>query len=166
MTLIKILVAYCNNRGIGINNKLPWHLPSDLKRFKELTTDNIVIMGRKTWSSLPIYPLPNRLNIVLTKDRDYVIDHPNVKVFNDFTEALDYLDVYGINKVAYVIGGGEIYKQAISYTDEILATEIDMDCETDTFFPNISDRIWKISDTTPNVADHTGLSNYVTYTRF
>lgn len=167
MLQLKMIVAYDVNRGIGKDNKLPWYIPEDMKHFKELTTDNIVVMGRKTFESLPNGALPNRLNIVLTTNKRFTTNDRNVLVFNDIESMMSTLsssNEAGDNRTAYVIGGGIIYEQLLSYVDVVIASVIDIDSGADTFFPFLSDRIWKISSTTS--VDSTIPFDIVNYVRF
>jgi dihydrofolate reductase len=122
------------NRVIGDSNTLIWHLPEDLKRFKQLTTGNAIVMGRKTYESIG-RPLPNRRNIIITRDKDYSIE--GCEVVNSLEEA--FL-ITGSD--CFVIGGGEIYKQSLSYSEKIYLTLIDKDFEGDTEFPEINSE-WK-----------------------
>ena len=115
--MIKIIVAMSKNRVIGNNNELIWKLSSDLKRFKELTTDHSVVMGRKTYESIG-RPLPNRRNIVITTQPDYKLE--GVEVVNSIQEALLLT-----NNDCFIIGGGEIYKQTLHLADQIYMTVVD-----------------------------------------
>ena len=132
--MIKIIVAMSKNRVIGDSNTLIWHLPEDLKRFKQLTTGNAIVMGRKTYESIG-RPLPNRRNIIITRDKDYSIE--GCEVVNSLEEA--FL-ITGSD--CFVIGGGEIYKQSLSYSEKIYLTLIDKNFEGDTEFPEINGE-WK-----------------------
>ena len=131
MTLIKIIVAMSKNKVIGDSNSLIWHLPEDLKRFKQLTTGNTIIMGRKTYESIG-RPLPNRRNIIITRDLNYFVD--GCEVVNSLEEALLLS-----NNDCFIIGGGEIYRQAIDISDKIYLTLIDKEFEGDTTFPEIGE---------------------------
>ena len=137
--MISIIAAVSNNGVIGVDNKLPWDLPEDLKRFKELTTGNVVIMGRKTYESIG-KPLPNRINIVITRNKDFFA--PDVIVTNSLESAL--LKAGG-DKDIFIIGGGEIYKQSMGFADKLYITEVDMEVEGDTKFPTISDQ-WSVTE--------------------
>ena len=157
----KLIVAVCHGNGIGINNQLPWRLKSELAHFARLTKStidfskkNAVIMGRKTWESLPqrVRPLKNRINIVLTrsKTREEITDQDDVLVAASYDEALDLVDEMG-EKVesCWVIGGSAVYKEAMenSRLDKIFITKILNDYDCDTFFPSINIKEWKsISD--------------------
>ena len=138
--MLNMIVAHCRNRGIGINNKLPWKLKKDLKVFKNLTVgngNNTVIMGRKTWESLPIKPLPNRKNIVISNKLNFISD--SVPVFNNLETAKSYA-IRGGYKENWIIGGSELYKSALEELNlhEIFVTNIDKDIECDTFFPDLN----------------------------
>lgn len=167
MLPIKMIVAYSINRVIGNNGSLPWHIPGDLKRFKELTENNIVIMGRVTYDSLPKKPLPNRINIVLTTDLHFDPKDPDVIVFHYLSDLSRYLEINkDSGKIAYVIGGQSIYTQLLSIVDKVYATEINSEIEGDTFFPSLTDRIWKETNRTSNESEDGLQYDYVTYERF
>ena len=129
--MISIIVAKDKNGCIGKNNTLPFSIREDLKRFKRLTTGHDIIMGSKTWDSLPKKPLPNRKNIIITRNNLNFYDNTNenIKYVNSLEEAFD------ISSNPFVIGGGQIYKQALKYTDYIYETILDIEVENgDTFF--------------------------------
>lgn len=134
-----VIVARARNGVIGIENRLPWHLPEDLKHFKALTTGNAVIMGRKTWESLPpkFRPLPERLNIVVTRDRGYVAD--GATVAHSLPEAVAAAG----DRKAFVIGGAEIYAQALPLATRLEITEVDADIPGDAFFPALDAAAWR-----------------------
>lgn len=131
--MITLLAACSSNMIIGIDNKLPWYLLEDLKRFKMLTTGKVVLMGRKTYESIG-RPLPNRTNIVLSRDRTYKPE--GVFVYNNLEEILP------IFRDIIVIGGGEIYNQMIKIADVIELTLVDKEFDGDVFFPNIDLSKW------------------------
>lgn len=133
--MVKIIVATSKNRVIGDSNSLIWHLPADLKRFKELTTGNPIVMGRKTYESIG-RPLPNRRNIIITRDVKYDVE--GCEVVNSLEEALMIC-----NNNCFIIGGGEIYKQSMSIADQIYLTLVHEDFEGDTEFPEIGSE-WKM----------------------
>ena len=140
--MISLIVAKSENNVIGNKGRIPWHIPNDLKRFKELTTNNIVIMGRKTFESLPekYRPLPNRINIILSKDKSY---KPKCcMVFDNIKKALKKA---GNDKEIFIIGGGEIYKEGLKYANKVYITEVDGDFEGDTYFPKLN-KFWKLID--------------------
>lgn len=130
--MITLIAACSKNRVIGKDNQLIWNVPGDLKRFKELTTGHPVLMGRKTFESIG-RPLPNRTNIILTKDHTFKKD--GCLIYNDWREVLPLYE----NQNIFVIGGGEIYKQLLPKADKIELTLIDKDFEGDAFFPELGE---------------------------
>lgn len=157
--MIKIIVAISTNNILGNDNKLIWSLPNDLKRFKKLTSGNTVIMGRKTYESIG-RPLPNRRNIIITRDEKYEVD--GCEVVNSINEALLLC-----NRDCFIIGGGEIYKQTIDIADKIFLTLIDNDFEGDTTFPEI-DEEWHIVSILENEIDenHKYKYSFIDYERY
>ena len=137
--MLSIIVAKAKNNIIGKDNKLLWHLPDDLKRFKELTTGHNIIMGRKTFESLGRV-LPNRKHIVFTQNPDFKIDDENVQVVHSMLEIQEYIESKEEN---FVIGGAMIYNLLMPYVTKMYVTEIDKDFDGDTFFPKINTEIWK-----------------------
>ena len=135
--MIKIIVAISRNRVIGNNNQLIWSLPADLKRFKQMTTGNPVVMGRKTYESIG-KPLPNRRNIIITRDNEYKAE--GCEIVNSLEEALMLC-----NNDCFIIGGGEIYKQSMGLADKIYLTIVNEDFEGDTFFPEIGSEWIKVN---------------------
>jgi dihydrofolate reductase len=123
---LALIAALAQNRAIGRNGRLPWHISDDLKRFKRLTTGHAVLMGRRTWESLG-RPLPNRRNIVLSSS-----PLPGVESYRSIEDALAALA--GEEKV-FVIGGGEVYAQLLEHADELYLTLVREEIEGDTFFP-------------------------------
>ena len=133
--MIKIIVAVSENGVIGGDNSLIWNLPNDMKRFKQITTGNAVVMGRKTYESIG-KPLPNRRNIIISKDTNLFIDE--CEVVNSIEEALMLT-----NNDCFFIGGGEIYKQVLPLTDIIYLTKIHEDYfNGDTYFPELNKEEW------------------------
>lgn len=131
------IVAVSNDGGMGINNEMPWYLPGDLKYFKETTLESVVIMGRKTAESVG-KPLPYRLNIVLSKNKEYKPPEGFMKLSN-IEQAINWAPATEQN-TAYIIGGAEIFKQYHHLIDRLYLTKIDEDFECDVFFPmNILD---------------------------
>lgn len=139
MSKIAIIVAIDRNNAIGFENKLLFWLPNDLKRFKALTTGNTIIMGRKTFESLPKGALPNRRNVVLSHDQNLKLEGAEV-----FTTLEDAIASCQESEKIYIIGGASIYRQAFNIADELCITEIDATAnEADAFFPKIDLNIWK-----------------------
>lgn len=132
---LSIIVAQAQNRVIGINNNLPWHLPEDLRYFKQVTMGKPIIMGRKTYESIG-RPLPGRTNIVVSRDAEYQPD--NVKVVNSLEAARDLAEsvctVNGCDE-AMVIGGAQIYEQALALADRLYLTQVHADVNGDAWFP-------------------------------
>ena len=153
--MINIIVAMSKNRVIGNNNTLIWHLPEDLRRFKDLTTGNTLVMGRKTYESIG-NPLPNRRRSFITRDTNYLVD--GCEVVNSLEEALLLS-----NSDCFIIGGGEIYRQAIDIADRLYITTIDKEFEGDTTFPEI--REWYESDCQEFSNDELSWS-FIQYERF
>ena len=135
---LTIIAAASNNNVIGDNNKLIWHIPKDLMRFKELTLNHAVIMGRKTFESLP-NPLPNRLNIVVTRNTNY--NHDGIVVCESIEEALTHCTN---DSQPFIIGGGEIYSQTIDLVDRIELTRVYKNYKGDAFFPEIPEEKFKL----------------------
>lgn len=138
---LTILAAVASNGVIGKDNRLPWHLPEDLGRFKALTTGHAVIMGRKTWESLPakFRPLPQRLNIVVT--RDPAFSAPGALVTHSLLEAIAAAG----GAEAFVIGGAEIFIDVLPLADRLELTELDGAYEGDVFFPDFDRSAWRES---------------------
>lgn len=134
MTKISIISAIAQNRAIGKNNKLLWHIPEDFERFKSLTTNHPVIMGRTTFESIG-KPLPKRANIIVTRDKNY--QAKNCIVTNSLEEAIK-LAKSKDKKEIFIIGGGQIYEQAIKFADKLYLTVVEGNYEADTFFPDYS----------------------------
>ena len=135
---LSIIVAVGENNEIGYRNGLLWRLSADLKRFKELTTGHTVVMGRKTFESLPNGALPNRTNVVISRNQDFT--PINCLVFSSLDEAL--IKLSGDREV-YVIGGSQIYCQALSYASKLYITRVHANFpEADTFFPEIDRTRW------------------------
>jgi len=128
---LTIIAAASINNVIGFDNKLIWNIPKDLKRFKELTQGHSVIMGRKTFESLP-NPLPNRRNIVVTRNKNYSPE--GIEVFSSIEDAID---ACRDDLQSFIIGGGEIYSQTINIVDKIELTRVYKDYQGDAFFPDI-----------------------------
>jgi dihydrofolate reductase len=138
MAGLTLIAAVAKNGVIGSNNALPWHLPEDMKHFKQLTIGNAVIMGRKTWESLPerFRPLPDRLNIVVTRNAAYAA--PGATVVHTLDEALKV----GAGGTAYIIGGAELYAHALPLAQSLELTEIDAEFSGDAYFPDIDRTQW------------------------
>lgn len=134
---ISLIVAMATNRVIGLDNRLPWHLPADLQHFKAITMGKPILMGRKTWESIG-RPLPGRTNIVITRDNAYQAE--GCVVVHDIPAALAAAS--GHDEVM-VIGGAEFYRQVLPQADTLYLTCVDGDFEGDTFFPELADDDWR-----------------------
>lgn len=160
--MISAIVATAMNRVIGKQNDLPWYLPADLKRFKELTTDHTVVMGRKTHDSIIARigkPLPNRRSIVLTRDSEFHAE--GVEVCLSVEELIQKLPT---DQEVFVIGGEQIYEALMPYTDRIYATEVNVEVDGDAFFPEITAE-WREISREAHVKDEKNEHDYsyVTY---
>jgi dihydrofolate reductase len=141
--ILSAIAAMSQNRVIGKNNQLPWHIPEDLKYFKEKTKNKILIMGRKTFESLG-KPLPNRFHIVITRNESYDFHDPMVEVVSSLQHALElahmlsskYKQKFGDE--VFIVGGAEIYKQSMDLIQRLYLTVIEKDYEGDAFFPEFS----------------------------
>ncbi len=161
--MLSIIVAVAKNNAIGKDNKLLWHLPEDLKRFKKLTMNKNIIMGRKTFESLGRV-LPNRKHIVLCNDMNLNIDDENVLVLDDISKLDNYINSKEEN---FVIGGATIYKLLMPYVSKLYVTHIDENFDGDVYFPEIDLNIWK------KICEEDGVTNeenpysykYVSYIR-
>ncbi|MDB5012317.1 MAG: dihydrofolate reductase [Daejeonella sp.] len=158
---ISIVVVADEHNAIGKNNQLLCHLPADLKHFKKLTTGNTVVMGRKTFDSIG-KPLPNRKNIVITRQPDLTIE--GCEVVQSIQQALQSSEP---NSDVCIIGGAEIYRQSLDLTDIIYLTRIHHTFEADAFFPEINSEIWKQTSVEEHQPDEKNKYSYsfITYNR-
>ncbi len=139
--MLSIIVATASNNIIGGDNKLLWHISEDLKRFKEITSGNTIIMGRKTFESLPGI-LPNRKHVVLTRDKNFKVDSEMVEVIHSLDEILSTYE--HSTEEAFIIGGGEIYNSTLPFAKKLYLTKVKKEFEGDTKFPVINEHEWKI----------------------
>ncbi|MBO4816306.1 MAG: dihydrofolate reductase [Clostridia bacterium] len=161
--MLSIIVAIANKNVIGKDNKLIWHIPEDLKRFKSITSGHKMIMGRKTFESLGRI-LPNRKHIILCNDMEMDINNENVEVLDDISKLNKYIES---EEECFVIGGATIYKLLMPYSNKMYITKIDQDFVGDVYFPEIKDEEWKA------ISEEPGLKNdqnpydykYITYIR-
>ncbi|WP_374464954.1 dihydrofolate reductase [Chryseobacterium sp.] len=143
-----IVVAMGEKNEIGFENQLLWHLPKDLKHFKEITSGHPVIMGRKTYESIG-KALPNRTNIVVSRKKDWFEE--GILIVGSIKEALKFAKK--IDEEVFVIGGGNIYEQTMDVVDRLEVTLVKADLEADTFFPKIDPKIWKKTNETCHEKD-------------
>ncbi|WP_298418651.1 dihydrofolate reductase [uncultured Kordia sp.] len=160
---LSLIVAAAENHIIGKDNQLIWHLSDDLKRFKKLTSGHYIIMGRKTFESFP-KPLPNRTHVVITRQKDYQVPE-GVIIVNSIQDAIEIATAN--DNEPFVIGGGEIYKQALPYATKIELTRVHHEFEGDTFFPEIDLTAWKEVANTFHKKDekHEYEFSFITYER-
>jgi len=158
---LKLIFARARNGVIGHNNTLPWHLPEDLAHFKRTTLGCPVIMGRKTWDSLPpkFRPLPGRLNVVVTRQPDWRAE--GAQVAHSVQQACELCPA---DATAWVIGGAEVYAQAVDHATEAVVTEIDADFEGDAFAPELGGA-WVEVAREPRVSSQGLHFDFVTYRR-
>lgn len=147
--MLSIIVAIASNNVIGKDNKLLWYLPEDLKRFKKLTTNHTIIMGRKTFESIGKV-LPDRKHVVLTHNLDYVVDDPNVEIVHSIEDIQKYIDDDEEN---FVIGGALIYRMLLDKCKRMYITKINRDFEGDAVFPKINEEEWTVSGESEIITD-------------
>jgi len=156
---LKLVVAYSANRVIGRDNDLPWRLPADLAHFKRTTMGQPILMGRKTWESLG-RALPGRANYVISRDPDYVAE--GARVFSSLSSALAACQS---ELTACIIGGAQIFKDALPLADEIVATEIHADIDGDVFFPMPPEQEWVEHERLPQPEENGYRYDFVVYRR-
>ncbi|WP_410879785.1 dihydrofolate reductase [Myroides sp. DW712] len=137
--MITLIAAIAENKVLGKDNAIIWHLPDDFKHFKTLTSHHYIIMGRKTFESFP-KPLPNRTHVIITRQLDYVAPE-GCLVVHSLAEALQQTKK---EAEVFVIGGGEIYQQALAYADKLELTQVHASFEGDAFFPEFSTSDWQL----------------------
>jgi dihydrofolate reductase len=160
--MISIIVAIAENNAIGKDNELLWHIPEDLKRFKKITLGHSIIMGKRTWESLPVRPLRNRTNIILTD-----------KPADTFAGAIaafsidDAINKCGNDSEIFIIGGGSVYNQFLNIADRLYITHVHKTFDADTFFPEINPAVWEPLEKEEHKSDEgTDFSyTYITYQR-
>ena len=160
--MITIIVAVDRNNGIGYNNNLLAHIPGDLQRFKQITMGHCLIMGKKTWESLPLRPLPGRQNIVLTDNELDCFDC--ALTARSIDEALGFCEP---GKEIFIMGGGSVYRQFMPLADRLMVTHIDREFTADTFFPAIDPVEWYLSEKEDYMTDDPDAVTftYATYLR-
>lgn len=158
---ITLIVAAAENNAIGINNQMPWHLPNDFKYFKRNTMAHSVLMGRKTFDAIG-KPLPDRRNIVITRNANF--QGEDIDVANSIQEALLYCRD---EREVFIIGGANIYQQALPLANKVLLTRVHTHIEGDAFFPELPAEEWKLVSSEPHQADDKHAFNYTfeVYTR-
>jgi len=159
--MIIMIAAVAENNALGKNNELVWHLPNDFKRFKSLTTNHHIIMGRKTFESFP-KPLPNRTHVIITRQKNY---NPEGCIVVDSMEKA--IEVCPKHEDIFIIGGGEIYNLGMDFADSIELTLVHENFEADTFFPEIDKNKWQLISEEYHPADerHKFDFSYQTFTK-
>ncbi|MCZ2258256.1 dihydrofolate reductase [Sporosarcina sp. G11-34] len=158
--MISLLVAHDQNRVIGANNDLPWHIPEDLAYFKKMTMGKAMVMGRKTYESIG-RPLPGRLNIVVTRNKDFSAE--GVIVVHELNEAIEKAKVH--NEEIMIIGGAEIFRLTLEMADRLYITLIQKTFEGDTFFPSYSNE-WELTSTSEEKMTEDGIPfSFLVYER-
>ncbi len=159
-----LIAAMAANRVIGGNNKMLWHLPADLKHFKQLTMGKPILMGRKTFESIGGKPLPGRINIVITRDTSF--EYPGVFVAHDLASAWQLAQSHAVDEIM-VMGGASIYEQALPLADRLYLTFIQLNVAGDAYFPDISAYRWSEIESHSFRPDDNNPFNYsfVTYDR-
>lgn len=162
--IISMIAAMGENRVIGRDNDIPWHLPDDFQYFKKTTKGHHVLMGRKNWESLPhsYRPLPNRTNLIITRQQDYKAEGGTV--IHSLKQAIQIAEKAG-EKEAFIIGGGEIYRMGLELADRIYLTEINGIFEGQVTFPEFDKSIWKEASRMHHAIDdrHKYSFDYVLY---
>jgi dihydrofolate reductase len=152
-----MIAAVAHGRVIGKEGVMPWHMPADLRYFKRVTLGHHIIMGRKTFESFGAKPLPKRVNVVITRNADYVPE--GIRLVHGLGEALSLVSAAGETE-AFIIGGGTIYREALPLADRIYLTRISTEVDGDTFFPEL-DRSWSLHSSEPHLADDANPFDYV-----
>ena len=161
MHTIITIAAIAENNALGKDNNLLWHLPDDFKRFKQLTTGHPIIMGRKTFESFP-KPIPDRTHIIITRDENYTAKFSDCIIVHSMEDAVAVVQK---DELSFIIGGGDIYKLGMKFTDKIELTRVQATFDADAFFPEIDKNIWKLISEEYHSKDkrHSYAFSYLTY---
>lgn len=161
--MLSTIVAIANNNVIGKDNKLIWHLPEDLKRFKQITTGKNIIMGRKTFESLEKV-LPNRKHVIFSQNPDFKVKDENVEVVHSLLQIQDLIEG---EEEAFVIGGAMIYNFLMPYVKKMYVTQINEEFDGDAFFPKIDEKVWKKTSEEKGIKNEENKLDYefITYER-
>lgn len=160
--ILALIAACARDSVIGVDNRMPWHLPEDMKFFRETTRGKPVIMGRKTWESLPdaFRPLPGRINIVVSRNAAYQADGATM-----VGSLPDALSAAGDADIVFVMGGADLYRQALPIADRLYLTEIDAEFSGDAFFPEFDQNAWHETQRDAQVSTSGLAFAWVTYER-
>lgn len=154
--MLTLIAAFGQNYALGKNNKLLWHLPADFQHFKKITSGHCIIMGRKTFESLPNM-LPNRTHIIISRQKKFKVE--GAIVVSSIEKAIE--KAYEIDENPFVIGGGEIYKLAMPLAHRLEITRVLENFEADTFFPEIDENQWELIEKTPFLKDEKHVFNFI-----
>lgn len=158
--MIGLIVAYTRNRVIGNRGQIPWRIKGEQRRFRELTTGNVVIMGRRSYDEIG-HPLPNRFTIVVSKTAEYEFD--NCVTVGSLTEAIEYAKKNRPEENIYLAGGAGIYREGLKLADKLFITEVELEIEGDTFFPEFDESLY--TKTIDERVEGEIPFTYVTYTK-
>ncbi len=160
--MLSIIVAIAENNVIGKDGKLIWHIPRDLKHFKDTTDGATIIMGRKTFESLP-YVLPNRKHVVLTRNEEFTVDHPDVTIIHSLADIEPYKES---DEECFIIGGGQLFRTMLPHASRLYITWIGKAYEGDTTFPEIPSDEFMLAEEWEDVDEKTGIQlNFANYDR-
>ena len=159
--MLSIIVAKAKNNVIGKNNEIIWKLPTDMKRFKDLTTGHVIIMGRKTFESIGRV-LPNRKHIIFSQNPDFKVEDENVEIVHSMLQIQQYIEDENEN---FVIGGAMIYNLLMPYVNKMYITQIDKEFEGDAFFPRVDSEKWKEIERLPQINENGINYEFITYKR-
>ena len=154
--MISLIVAIAQNNAIGKDNQLLWHISEDLKYFKRTTNGKSILMGRKTWESLPFKPLKNRRNLVVSSQKDYLAK--GAELFSDIDSALNAVN--NDSDEVFCIGGASVYEALLPKSDKLYITRVYKDFEADAFFPEIDENVWEIKRLSPMLYDEKEKVNF------
>lgn len=160
MQKITLIAALGENACIGVDNQMPWHIPEDFAFFKSYTLGKSVIMGRKTWESLPIKPLPERRNIIISQNMAYEAE--GAEVFDDLNKALASC---AADEEIIIMGGAQIYTQTMDLATDLRLTEVKLSPQGDAFFPEVSQTIWQEQERKACVSKKGTAFDFVHYVR-
>lgn len=159
--MLSIIVAKAKNNVIGKNNEIIWKLPTDMKRFKDLTTGHVIIMGRKTFESIGRV-LPNRKHIIFSQNPDFKVEDENVEIVHSMLQIQQYIEDENEN---FVIGGAMIYNLLMPYINKMYITQIDKEFEGDAFFPRVDIEKWEEIERLPQINENGINYEFITYKR-
>lgn len=160
--MLSLIVAYGKNREIGLNGTMPWHLSGDFQHVKDVTMGKTILMGQRTFESLPGV-LPKRIHLVVSDDPNFTKDHKRVKIYRDLIGLLE--ECKASEEEIIVFGGGSIYKASLPYVDKMYITRIDQGFDADTYFPEWDESEWEITEESETIVEEEASYRFVTYER-